>query len=421
MLKNNLINFFIFSILSIPVLLITGPFLPDLIISINILIFLFLINHEKKFDIFKNNFSYLFLFFILISSLNSFYSENFKSIISSLGLIRFFLFILLTIYILNYLNIDLRLKLFKVLLICYCYLFFEFFSQVLLGHTLFGQIVTNSTRLVLSSLHHEEIISSYVVRFYPLFVGLYYLLKDKLSQLKILFYFLNIFIFSLVLFNGERTALGLFIILIIFMFIFLKINLKFKVSAVLISIISVGLIVLLLPSGNLERKTEGFKNLKNTYLNFNKKNKNSEIIFFSEKYNSLYRTSYNIFKQNKILGVGIKNFRIECSKEIYAHNERSCSTHPHNILLQIMAETGLIGIFYYLLILFSIVYFFTKNYVDNKISNNKKNYITCLFFSVILNVIPFFPSGNLFNNWISIIVFFPVGLLLSEFVKKSKN
>ena len=76
-----------------------------------------------------------------------------------------------------------------------------------------------------------------------------------------------------------------------------------------------------------------------------------------------------------------------------------------------MAETGMVGILYYLLIISLVVYYFFKNFFNKKISNDKKNYITCLFLSIIITIIPFFPSGNLFNNWMLIISFFPVGFL----------
>lgn len=419
--KKNLNKLLILSVLLIPILLVTGPFLPDLLLSISVLIFLFLIIDEKELNIFKNYFFYFSFFFLLVIILNSIYSENLKSIISSIGFFRFLIFNLMIVFVLNYLNIDFRFKLFQILIVTYCYLFLEFFSQVFFGKTLIQDVVHNSTRLVLSSFHYEEVFSSYIVRIYPLFVGLYYIFKEKISKLKILFYLLNIFVFFSVIFNGERTAIGLLIILTILMLIFLKQKLVFKLSSVLFSVIFFVIVSLNLPGGNLERKIEGLNKVKDTYLNLNNEKKNSEIIFFSEKYNSLYRTSYNIFKQNIIFGVGIKNFRVECSKEIYAHNKRSCSTHPHNVLFQIMAETGMVGILYYLLIISLVVYYFFKNFFNKKISNDKKNYITCLFLSIILTIIPFFPSGNLFNNWMLIITFFPVGFLLSEFIKKPKN
>ena len=60
--KKNLNKLLILSVLLIPILLVTGPFLPDLLLSISVLIFLFLIIGEKELNIFKNYFFYFSFF-----------------------------------------------------------------------------------------------------------------------------------------------------------------------------------------------------------------------------------------------------------------------------------------------------------------------------------------------------------------------
>ena len=63
-----------------------------------------------------------------------------------------------------------------------------------------------------------------------------------------------------------------------------------------------------------------------------------------------YLTSYEIFKDNKIFGSGIKTFRYLCGDKKYENiktkyaNHR-CATHPHNIYLEILSETGIFGMF----------------------------------------------------------------------------
>ena len=98
-------------VISIPILLITGPFLPDLALSLSGLIFFYFLLTNKKINTFNNLFSKLFLFFTLILIINSIYSGNEKSIISSLGYIRFLLFIFLVVYILKHQAIDLQIVL----------------------------------------------------------------------------------------------------------------------------------------------------------------------------------------------------------------------------------------------------------------------------------------------------------------------
>ena len=59
----------------IPLSLLTGPFIPDLILSTNSLIFLYLIFKNKEFFYFNNNFFYFFCLFYLTLLLSSIFSE----------------------------------------------------------------------------------------------------------------------------------------------------------------------------------------------------------------------------------------------------------------------------------------------------------------------------------------------------------
>ena len=47
------------------------------------------------------------------------------------------------------------------------------------------------------------------------------------------------------------------------------------------------------------------------------------------------------------------------------------------------------------------------------------NYQIILLGSIIINLFPLVPSGNIFNNWMSIIYFIPVGFILDSFKKQN--
>ncbi len=76
------------------------------------------------------------------------------------------------------------------------------------------------------------------------------------------------------------------------------------------------------------------------------------------------------WKYNKILGNGIKSFRVNCNKlqnlEGYNLGEdimkfkrnRLCSNHPHNYYLEILTETGIIGFFIFLTLGFLFIFLF---------------------------------------------------------------
>ncbi len=88
-----------------------------------------------------------------------------------------------------------------------------------------------------------------------------------------------------------------------------------------------------------------------------------KLLFFLIEHESHAISSIEIFKDNPILGVGPKKFRFECGKEKYNISKFSCSTHPHNFYIQLLAETGIVGSIIPLILLFYIILFLQKIYI----------------------------------------------------------
>ena len=121
-----------------------------------------------------------------------------------------------------------------------------------------------------------------------------------------------------------------------------------------------------------------------------------------------------MFISNPLFGVGNKMFRKLCNDKDYYINKFSCSTHPHNLYLQILAENGLIGIIFLLLIFIYTVSiiareFFYRNFKRINKINDKQ---LLLLMGVFLNFWPIVPFGNFYNNWLSILIYLPIGFLL---------
>ena len=89
-------------------------------------------------------------------------------------------------------------------------------------------------------------------------------------------------------------------------------------------------------------------------LSSEKKIEKQGTIIFSVQHTHHYITAFRMFIDNKILGVGVKNFRNFCNYEKYKVSIFSCSTHPHNSYIQVLSETGIIG---FTFLIFTLFYF----------------------------------------------------------------
>ena len=131
------------------------------------------------------------------------------------------------------------------------------------------------------------------------------------------------------------------------------------------------------------------------------------------RFNSKYNNS-EIIKKNEFL---------------FASYEYStgCNTHPHNYFLQFLSELGSIGLIFYIIVflylLLRIFKIFIMKFSINKIPDAQKS-IFIISGSILIELMPFIPSGNFFNNWLSMIFFLKIGSLLfflDQFYNQKNN
>lgn len=92
-----------------------------------------------------------------------------------------------------------------------------------------------------------------------------------------------------------------------------------------------------------------------------------------------------------------------------------CTTHPHNFFMQIISEIGLIGLLFFFIFLFFIFKEIIKTIGLVNINNDYLGYYLLLI-SFFINLFPFLPSGNFFNNKLNIILYLPLGIFF--FIRK---
>jgi O-antigen ligase len=148
---------------------------------------------------------------------------------------------------------------------------------------------------------------------------------------------------------------------------------------------------------------------------------NNNVYVLSSEHQSIYLSAYKIFLDNKISGIGPKNYRIECLKDKYkvVHSYMTCPTHPHNTYIQLLAETGILGFLFILGLFFLISYLLIRKKLRINYSFQDRNLYIFLLISCFISLWPLTPTGNFFNNWLNIIYFFPIGFIL-YFIDKNK-
>ncbi len=430
MINFNQITILSFLCCAIVPLLITGPFLPDLLISLLSIWFLYYCFANKLYYLFKNKFFYVFLAFCLYCIFSSLLSDNvLLSFESSLFYFRIGIFCILISYlidkdkkILDYFFYSLIIS-FSVLII---YAFIEYFFQL------------NKHPVRISSLFGDELIlGSYLSRLLPLCIALYYIRKNKSFLEKQFFLIFLVFTYFTVILSGERSAFFYINLSILFILFFVRPNLKSILSAIIIcsSLILVFYLSIL--------KTEKGNNLFNRYthsviasmnldLIFKKneileadQNTNEErIYFFTAGHETLYRTAFNMFLDRPVIGHGPKMFRVKCDDPKYAEvvgtSEKgvsSCMTHPHNFYIQLLAETGLIGFSFLFFLFIYVVFLFMKFFYYDLIKKKKiySSYQICILACLLITVWPIIPNGNFFNNYLMIIYSLPLGFLKKKF------
>jgi O-antigen ligase len=393
----------------VPVFAITGPFLADLSVCIiGILFIIFCINQKGKnlIEYKKYLFFFLILYSILIiSAINSSYTQQSVKIFFY---IRFFIYFLAILFLINKLK-NYKYIFFEILKIILYILFLDSAIQYLFHFNILGvspiknfgldsnlQEIVNSIILT-SFFGDEKILGSYLVRLFPLFIYLFLLRKKKILFKN----FIYIIILSLILvlitiLSNERISVLYSII--IFLLLFYVYSYKKIKYFFFIFLIFVPLSVFIFNINNSSQR------IIHTYQQIRPDN---SFVFFSTTHEKYAISSIEIFKKNILLGSGPKTFLLACENSNFSWKNDECNIHPHNIFFQILSEVGMLGIAIYSYLIFVFGKLFTKYF-------NEKNKKVFLIISIFFFLNPFFPSGNLFNNWFNIVNWISIPFIFSK-------
>lgn len=374
----------------LPAALVTGPLIPEMIFFFVSLNFLILTIKKKFYSYYTNKFSILFFVFYFIFVATSLFSDEILiSLKSSVPYIRFYFFTLGFIYI--FINDFFFLKKFTKFLL-YTLLavslsgYLEFFFK-------FNPFINTFEITRISGFFGNElIIGSYLSRLLPLYLLSTLTIEEKKSNP--IFLFNIFFVYICIILSGERASLFYGMLSMLTYILLLGKNFYFKFFLATLLILCSFLFILTNERLNYRIIQETKNQMLNSYA----------PKLFSAAHQSHYITSYNMFLSKPLTGYGPKSFRYICKKKEFYKDLHSCSSHPHNFYMQLLAETGIIPA----ILLISIFFISLKKYINNIFKN--KNLNLFIYLPILIFTFPLIPNGNFFNNWLSMISFFSLTL-----------
>ena len=396
-----------------PLCFLIGSLLINLNTILASLILISLYFQKKDLTIFKNKFFFA-LFLLWISFLiNLAFSSNFDNSLSrTFGFVRYiFLALAIKIFLENA-SSKLQYLVFKIWLLIFFIISFDLVFEYILGFNTLGFSSYMPGRL--SGFLNEELkighlysalillVSIFIFKFYN---NYYYL------------YFGLITFVTISLLIGERgNFLRVVFVSSIFIFVFDKKYLLNKLVIFLILTLSLTTFVTFNQDYNKRFWGQFIKPIiigYSTTFNVGENNKLKNF-FYNSVYGANYNRGYEVFLDNKVFGVGIKNFRNESGKKEYQNKKfrfynQASSIHPHQVHLEFLAETGLFGYISFLLFVFYSIYHSIKNFLATK---NLIILASLLYF--ICSLIPLMPTGSFFTTFGATLFWINYGFMINS-------
>ena len=401
--KKNILSFYL--LILFPIFLIFGNLFINFFYFAFTILAILNLNLSDKF--YKSYVFYLLIFLFIYLLINLFFSTNFSN-----SLPRLLKFVLIIFFIKELQNLIQKKdfsfeKILPYWTLVFFIVSFDIIFEFLIGFNILGFYTVMPGRI--ASFFGDELVVGGFYHFMSLLIIAFFI-KKKFSDPIILILAISIILISFAI--GERANfIKLFFSIFLFLFFILKTSFLNKAG---VTIIILSLLTFVI-SINENIKYRYYDQIKVIYSS-----DGLSKYFKDSQYGAHQNAAYKIFKNNFLVGVGLKNFREESKKEIYKNDEfkktnTRQATHPHQIHLELLSETGLLGYLSFLTLVLYSIYYSIKNYL---IDRNIYQFATILF--VISNLIPLIPSGSIFSTFYGGIFWFNFALMLS-FNKYSKS
>jgi O-antigen ligase len=402
------LSFYEWILLLFPLCLVIGPFWVNFSLILSSIIFFYELIKKDLYNKLKLKWIYFYLIFVFYTILHSFFATDvLNSLQSSFFQFRyllFSLFIFLCISDAKNIGFILKFWLVLVLLVSFDVIYQYFFLKNIFGLPIIG--------LRPSGVFGKELIVGAFISYISVPIIFYYFKKFNNINLKvkILYSLIYLFLFTTVALTGERLSFLIFFVSSIIIFIF---NTSFKKFLLLSMSLIIFLIIIYFNSYSFNSRVKDFNNILAN--------------FYDSSYGRLWESGYLLFDKNKIFGVGLKNYRVDCDNQVDPRPEsipQFCSSHPHNFFLEILSETGLVGFSIFFIFFFYLIFYFKSRIRYLKSNLNFKKYSSLLYGNILILLIYVWPlktSGSFFTTWNGSFFWLNLGIALLITKGKIKN
>jgi O-antigen ligase len=393
----------------LPLLLMFSRGLADITIVLISLLFLYYSYKNIGWHWVKERwFCFALIFTIYCLTINSAMSiEPTETLAYSLFFIRWPIFAMaLSYWILN--DIQLLKKFFVSMTVVLFFIIFDTWWQFIFDQDIFGFEKYSADRLT-GPFKNNPHVGAWIAKLVllpPMFLILYKKLKLQhyKNHLTYTFFIVSSILFLSVFITGERMALLLILANIFIMFIGIMLDKMFSLKRMFI-------LLLISFCGILYFAYSFPDTTQRAYFSSVEKIFNWRI----SDYGLVWQSAYDVWMQSPVFGVGLHKYREACenlgtygSSYLNAIGPGVCF-HPHNISLQLLSETGIIGFIVFYLMVFYLAISSLKTYFKNSL---------WLSFALTFNIIftcflPIASSTSFFSNKYGAIIWLLIGVMLA--------
>jgi len=247
---------------------------------------------------------------------------------------------------------------------------------------------------------------SKLVLLLPLFLILYNKMKlqDHRNYLTYVFFIISTLLFLSILITGERMALLMMISSIFILFVGLALDKIFSFKKIFILLLLSFSGILIFAYFFPDPTQYAFVSTIEKILNWR-----------SSDYGLVWQSAYDVWMQSPFFGAGLHKYREACENlgtygTYYLDSAGpGVCFHPHNITLQLLSETGVIGfVLFYLMVIFLAISSL-RTYVTKKLWLN-----FAIVFSIIFTCfLPIQSGTSFFANKYGAIIWLLVGVMLA--------